>query len=128
MRAGNAPVAIFGVGGGPTNPEVPSSSVYTGPAAGCASMVTAPSVQLGNTAVQVDFTVPAGFPSGDATLTGTFGGTQSQANVAFPVQYDRPPACKPSCVARGALIYWSGHFRDILLSMSSRQYARKNCI
>jgi uncharacterized protein (TIGR03437 family) len=52
-------VAIYGVGGGPTTPVVPAGQPYICPAAGCATMVTLPTIAQRGLGASVPYGRPA---------------------------------------------------------------------
>jgi uncharacterized protein (TIGR03437 family) len=93
------PVALYGVGFGPTSPAVPPGSLYTCPAAGCASLVTLPQISVGGVSVtvafggivsaglyQFNFTIPSTVGSGDQTLVAIVNGQQTQSSIVIPIQ------------------------------------------
>jgi uncharacterized protein (TIGR03437 family) len=86
---------IYGTGFGATNPAVPTSQLVTAPAplAGSvrfsfgkaiADVSYAGLVEAG--LYQFNVMVPAGLPNGNATVTASIGGVQTQSGVTIPVQ------------------------------------------
>lgn len=89
------PVAIYGVGFGPTSPAVPAGQIFNS----AASMITKPVVTVGGAQVTVDFAglvgaglyqinfvVPGNAGSGDRALLLTSGGLSTQNGVFVPIQ------------------------------------------
>jgi uncharacterized protein (TIGR03437 family) len=89
------PVALYGVGLGPTSPAVASGKVF----AGAAATVTKPTLTIGGVPVTVDFagivgaglyqinfTVPQNVGTGEQAVVVTAGGVSTQANITIPIQ------------------------------------------
>ena len=93
------PVALYGVGFGTTNPAVPAGSLYSCPAAGCATLAALPQITVGGVAVNVafggvvsaglyqfNFNIPTTVGSGDQTLIAIVNGVQTQPGIVIPIQ------------------------------------------
>lgn len=93
------PVAIYGVGFGPTNPAVPSGQIYVCPAAGCATLATMPQITVGGASVavvfggivgaglyQFNFSIPQGIGTGDQSIVAIVNGVSTQTGVVIPIQ------------------------------------------
>jgi uncharacterized protein (TIGR03118 family) len=88
-------IALYGNGFGATSPAAPSGTTLTAPL----SLVALPAVTIGGVAAnvtyaglvepgiyQINVTVPASLPAGDAAVVATAGGQPSQANAFLSVQ------------------------------------------
>ncbi len=88
-------VQMYGTGFGPTNPALPTAQLVTTPE----ELANTVQVTIGGMAASVQYaglveaglyqlnvTVPANLPSGDAAVIATIGGVQSQAGVSITVQ------------------------------------------
>jgi uncharacterized protein (TIGR03437 family) len=93
------PVAIYGVGFGPTNPAVPSGQIYNCPAAGCATLAATPQITVGGASVavvfggivgaglyQFNFSIPQGIGTGDQPIVAIVNGVSTQTGVVIPIQ------------------------------------------
>jgi uncharacterized protein (TIGR03437 family) len=89
-------ILLFGTGFGPTNPLLPAGKLVTAPA----PLVNGVMVTIGGKSAQVLFaglsgsgldqlnvTVPADLPDGDASLVATVHGVSTQANIFVAVQH-----------------------------------------
>lgn len=90
------PVALYGVGLGPTVAPAPAGKLFTG---GSAATTTLPTVTLGGVNVKVDFagivaaglyqinfSVPQNVGSGEQPIQATINGVTTQANITIPIQ------------------------------------------
>lgn len=88
-------IELFGTGFGPTNPVTPAGQILTVPT----KLANSVSVTVGGLPAQVSFggvvsngldqlniTLPAGLPSGDAALVATVGGVKTQSNLFLTIQ------------------------------------------
>ncbi len=89
------PVALYGVGLGPTVAPVPAGKFFSG----ATLTTTLPTVTLGGVSVKVDFagivgaglyqinfSVPQNVGSGEQTILATINGVTTQANITIPIQ------------------------------------------
>jgi uncharacterized protein (TIGR03437 family) len=93
-RAGDT-IELFGVGLGPTSPEVPPGQAFTGAAATTnpvqimidGKAVTPSFAGLSSAGLyQINLTIPAGVGVGDQTLAATESGVQTQSGVVISIQ------------------------------------------
>jgi uncharacterized protein (TIGR03437 family) len=93
-KAGDA-ITLFGVGFGPTNPEVQPGQAFSG----AAQTTSSPALSINNVGVtpswtgisgaglyQINLTVPAGLGSGDVPLQAIAGGAQTPSGVVISLQ------------------------------------------
>ena len=89
-------ILLFGTGFGPTNPPLPAGKLVTA----AAPLANAVTVTIGGKPAKVDFaglsgsgldqlnvTIPAGMPDGDAALAATVSGSSTQANLFVTIQH-----------------------------------------
>jgi len=89
-------IQLFGTGFGPTNPPAPAGKILSVPAplannvtvtiGGLPAAVTFAGLS-GNGLDQLNVTVPAGLPDGDAAVVATVAGTSTQANLFLTIQH-----------------------------------------
>jgi uncharacterized protein (TIGR03437 family) len=88
-------IQMYGTGFGPTDPALPTAQLVTTPAV----LANTPQVTIGGVTASVGYaglveaglyqlnvTVPANLPSGDALVVATVGGVQTQAKVSITIQ------------------------------------------
>ena len=90
-------VLLYGTGFGPTDPAAPAGQLVTSPVplpansvqvtiGGVAATVGFAGLTDGAGLYQLNVTVPANLPSGDAAVVATIGGVQTQSGVSITVQ------------------------------------------